>query len=153
MNLKKYVLEVLSTEWTTTDELAKMLSAKFPEEIMFEKDYGSDEKALSKALGPTLYGLKNQGFVEDDLTKWPETKKWRRMEKEERTSLDVVVKALMLLGYAQNENQALRILALRAIRENGEDYKKIIEEAKRIEETKKKLLKTALGTRENAESE
>jgi hypothetical protein len=153
MDLKKYVLEVLSTEWTTTDQLAEMLSVKFPNEIMFEKDYGSNEKTLSKALGPTLYGLKNRGLVEDDLAKWPETKRWRRIEKEERTSLDVVIKALTLLGYAQNENQALRILALRAIRENVDDYKKIIEEAKKIEETKKKLLKTALGTRENAGNE
>jgi hypothetical protein len=146
MDLKKHILEVLSTDWTPTDEIADILSVKFPNEISFDKDYRGDKKALSQALGPTLHGMKNQALVEDDGTKWPGVKKWRRIEKDENISVDVVVKSLMMLGYSQSENQALRILAMRAIRENPEDYKKIVEEAKKIEETKKKLLKKALGT-------
>jgi hypothetical protein len=146
MDLKKYVLEVLSTELTSSDEIAHILSVKFPSEIKFADDYGNDEKRLSKALGPTLYGMKNQGLVEDDGTKYPDAKKWRRVEQKEHTSIDNVVQSLIMLGYAQSENQALRILALRAVRENPDDYKKVVEEAKKMEETRKKLLKTAIGT-------
>lgn len=152
LNLRKYVLEILSTEWTTTDELAEMLSVKFPSEIMFEKDYRGDKKALSQALGPTLWALKNNGLVGDDGTKWPGKKRWCKIQREERTSLNSVVESLIQLNYAQNENQALRILALRAIRENPDDYEKLVEEAKKIEETKKRLLKKAIGTRKKADT-
>lgn len=146
MNLSKYVLEILPTEWTTTDELAEILSVKFPIEIGFEKDY-FDKTTLSQALGPTLWALKNKGLVEDDGTKWPAKKRWKKVRsEEERPLLDLVIKSLMELNYAQNENQALRILALRAIRENPGDYKKIMEEAGNIEETRKRLLKIAIGT-------
>jgi hypothetical protein len=145
VDLKKYVMEVLSTDLTSSDEIAQMLIVKFPTEIKFAEDYGSDRKTLSKAIGPTLYGLKNQGLVEDDGTKWPDAKKWRRLEKEERISINNVLKSLIMLGYAQSENQALRILALRAVRENPNDYKKVVDEAKKMEETRKKLLKTAIG--------
>lgn len=147
LKLREFVLEILSTEWTATDELAEILSVKFPNEIMFDKDYKGDKMILSKALGPTLWAMSNDGFVEDDGTKWPEKKRWRRMGKEEQTSVDAVMKSLIQLNYAQNENQALRILAMRAIRENPEDYEKLVEEAKNIEETKKRLLKIAIGTR------
>jgi len=149
MDLKKYALEVLSTEFTSTNEIAEMLAAKFPNEIMFERDYGSDKKTLSQALGPTLHGLKNQGLVEDDGKKWPNVKKWRRIEKKEgSTTIDEVVHALILLGYGKNENQALRILAMRAIKDNPDDYETIVEEASKIEETKRKLLKTIIGRKE-----
>lgn len=152
MNLKKYVLEILPTEWTTTNEMSEMLSVKFANEIMFEKDYRGDKKLLSQALGPTLFGLKNQGLVEDNGTKWPGVKRWRKIEKEEHTSIDTVIKSLIMLGYAQNENQALRILALRTVRENRDDYSKIVDEANKIEETKKRLLKTAIGTEKKSNS-
>lgn len=146
MNLRRYVLETLSTQWTKSDKLAEILSVKFPHEIMFEKDYRGDKKLLSKALGPTLWGLENNGFIEDDGTEWPGKKRWRKIQKEERTSLNTVIESLLQLNYAQNENQALRILALRAIRENSDDYERLVEEAKKIEETKKRLLKIAIGT-------
>lgn len=146
LNLKKYILEILSTEWTTTNELAEIMSVKFPNEIMFEKDYRADKKALSQALGPTLWALKNNRFVEHDGTKWPGKKRWRKIQKKERISLDAVIESLTLLNYAQNESQALRILAIRAIRENPKDYEKLVEEAKKIEEAKKRLLKIAIGT-------
>ena len=149
LELRKHVLEILSTEWTTTDELAEILSVKFPSEIMFERDYKGDKKVLSQALGPTLWALSNDGFVEDDGSVWK--KRWRKVEKEERTSVDAVVESLVQLNYAQNENQALRILAIRAIRENPEDYEKLVEEAKKIEETKKRLLKIAIGTEKKAD--
>ena len=145
MDLRKYVLEILSTEWTTSDELAEILSVKFPSEIMFDKDYMGDKRALSQALGPTLWGLKNDGFVEDDRTYGK--KRWRRIEEEEETSLDTVIESLIQLRYAQNESQALRILAMRAVRENPDDFKKLVEEAKKMEETKKRLFKTLLGTK------
>lgn len=147
LNLRKYVLEVLSTEWTTTEELAEILSANFSNGIMFKTDYRNDKRVLSSALGPTLYGLRNEGLVEHDGTAWPKTKRWRIIAKEEQTSLGTVVKSLMQMGYAQNENQALRILALRAIRENPDDYKQLVEEATKMEETKKRLVKIVIGTK------
>jgi len=147
MNLRKHVLEVLSTEWTTTDELADILRVKFPDEIRFEKDYGGDKKRLSQALGPTCWGLRNVGLIEDDGTKWPGTKRWRRIAKEEQTSLDVVINSLIELDLAANENQALRILGMRAIQEFPADYEKIVEEATKIRETKRRLAKIAIGSK------
>jgi len=150
LNLKKYVLEILSSEWTTSDELAKILSMKFPNEIMFDKDYKGDISILSQALGPTLWGLKNNALIEDDGVKWPEKKRWRKPQQEEKASLNKVIKSLIDLNYAQNENKALRILALRAIRENPDDYKKIVGESEKIEETKRRLLKTIVGTKKKS---
>lgn len=152
MNLRRYVLEILPREWTTTEELAEILSVQFPKEIMFERDYRGDKKFLSQALGPTLYGLRNAGFVEDDGTRWPETKRWCKIAKEEHTSLDTIIKSFIELNFAQNENQALRILAIRAIRENPDDYKKLIEEATSMEETKKRLIKIAIGTKKKSDT-
>lgn len=146
LNLRKYVLEILSTEWTRSGELAEILSVKFPNEIMFEKDYRGDTNLLSQALGPTLWGLKNDGLIEDDGTKWPGKKRWRKVQREEGISLNKVIKSLIDLNYVQNENQALRILALRAIRENPDNYEKLVQEAEKIEETRKRLLKIAIGT-------
>ena len=97
--------------------------------------------------------MRNKGLVEDDGTKWPERKRWRRIEKEGHTSLDAALEALIQLNYAQNENQAVRILALRAVRENPQDIRKLIQEAKKIEETKKRLLKIAIGTRKTSNAE
>lgn len=145
MNLRKYVLQILSTKWTTTDELAEVLSSEFPSEIMFERDYMGNKKSLSQALGPTLYGLKNAGLVEDDGTEWPATKHWKRVQPKEQISVDKAAEALIMLHWTKDKEQAIRMLAARTIREHPAEFKELIEKVTRIREESKRIGRKVLG--------
>ena len=144
MNLQERVMEFITSEWVTSKELAKLIANKYRED--FEKSpYSGDLSALSMALGPALYALARRNRIEHDGTEWPATKHWRRVEPKERTSVQDVAKALTQLNLAKDEEQAIRMLAARTIREHQDEFKILVQKALRLSQESMKIGKEILG--------
>ena len=144
MELQKRVMEIIGRNWTTSRKLAKIIAKKFPEEFK-SGPYQRDITALSMALGPSLYALANRGLIEHDETQWPAIKHWRRVQQKEPISVDDAAQVLITLHFAKDKDQAIRMLAARTIREHKDEFKKLIDEASRINEESKKIGKKLLG--------
>lgn len=147
MNLQEPVMEIITTDWITSRELAKIIAEKYPED--FEgQPYSGDVTALSMALGPVLYALSNRGRIEHDGTEWPAIKRWRRVQPKEPISVDDVAEALILLHWAKDKEQAIRMLAARTIRDNKIEFEEMMKEASRIREESTKIGRKVLGLSE-----
>lgn len=144
MNLQEQIMEIISTDWVTSRELAEVIAHKFPDDFK-KQSYGGNIAALSMALGPVLYALANRGSIEHDGTKWPETKHWRRIEPKERISVHDVAEALIRLHLATDNDQATRMLAARTVREHESDFKILIQEASRVSTESLRIGKKILG--------
>lgn len=147
MELQKPVMEIITGDWTTSKALAKVIADNYPEEFK-EAPYLGDLSTLSMALGPVLWALRNQGLIEDDGTKWPATKRWRRTIPKESISVDDVAEALVKLHHAKDKDQAIRMLAARTVRERRKEFKDLIDDASRISEEAMTIGKKMLGLEE-----
>lgn len=144
MNLQERVMEIITTDWITSRELAVIIAEKYPDDFKKEP-YSGDVKALSMALGPSLYALANRGRIEHDGTEWPAIKHWRRVRPKESISVDDVAEALITLNLAKDKEQAIRMLAARAISGNEPEFEELVKEASRIREETKKIGERLLG--------
>ena len=144
MNVQKRIMEIITNDWITSRELAIIIAKKYPDDFKKEP-YSGDTKALSMALGPSLYALANRGRIEHDGTEWPATKRWRRAQPKESISVDDVTEALIMLHLAKDKEQAIRMLAARTIRDNEVEFKELIEEASRITKEAKRIGERLLG--------
>ena len=144
MNLQERIMEIITNDWITSRELAKIIAKKYPEDFQ-KQPYSGDISALSMALGPALYALSNRGFIKHDETKWPAIKRWKRVQWKLPVSVDDAAQALVLLHLAKDKNQGIRMLAARTIRENKDEFKQLVKEASRISEESMKLGKKMLG--------
>lgn len=144
MDLQEHVMWIIDTNWTTSRELAVIIAQKYPEEFK-KPPYSGVIPALSMALGPALYALSKQGRIEHDGTKWPATKRWRRVGPKEGISVDNAAEALMKLHSAADKNQAIRMLAARTIREHKDEFRVLIQDASRVSEESMKIRKRMLG--------
>jgi len=142
--LQKYVMEVIDSEWITSRKLAERIARKHPE-VFKAKPYNGDITALSMALGPVLYALARRGLIEHDGAEWPKIKRWRRIVSKGHISVNEVAKALVNLHYAADENQAIRLLAARAVREHESEFRKLVKQASRLSEESAKIAKKMLG--------
>ena len=147
MSLQRCVMEIINSEWVTSRKLAEIIAKKHPE-IFKAEPYNGDITALSMALGPVLYALARKGLVEHDGTEWPATKRWRRVLSKEHVSVNDVAEALIKLHLATDENQAVRMLAARTIREHESEFKELIKQAIKISEESMKIGKKLLGLSE-----
>lgn len=144
MNLQEEVMRLITSDWVTSKELAELIAEKNPEEFKKEP-YLGDISNLSKALGPVLWALRNQGRIADDGTKYPGTKRWKRLESIDKISVGDAAKALVKLNLATDESQAIRMLASRTIRDHREEFERLVQDAFRVNEEALRIGRQMLG--------
>ena len=144
MNLQKCIMEIIGPEWTTSRKLAEIIAERYP--VEFKKTpYDGEVTRLSMALGPSLYALVRQGLIEHDGTKWPEVKNWKRVQAKGDLSPNDVAAALVALHLAKDIDQGIRMLAARAVKEHGPEFKELIGQVSEISDASMRIGKKLLG--------
>jgi len=147
MDLQKYIMEIIGPEWTTSRKLAEIIAERYPAEFK-KAPYDGEVTRLSMALGPSLYALVRQGLIEHDGTKWPEIKSWKRVQAKGDLSPNDVAAALVALHLAKDVDQGIRMLAARAVKEHGPEFKELIKKVSEISDASMKIGKKLLGLEE-----
>lgn len=137
-------MEIIGPDWTTSKKLAETIAERYSKEFN-KAPYNGEITVLSMALGPSLYALSRQGLVQHDGTKWPDIKKWKRVQSEGYLSVDDVASALVALHEAKDVDQGIRMLAARAVKEHQIEYKELVPQVSKLSDEGMKIAKKLLG--------
>lgn len=148
MNLQDEVMKFVKIDsWITGRELAEQIALKYPEDFR-KKPYLGDISIFTKALGSVLTSLRKQKRIIDDSTPYPGAKRWKRAEADDNITVEDAARALVKLNLANDENQAVRMLASRTVRENTPEFEALIKDANRVSEEALRIGKQMLGIKD-----
>jgi hypothetical protein len=142
--LQDEVMKLIGDEWISGKELAEQIAEKNPEEFK-KAPYLGDISKFTKALGPVLWALRNKKKIVDDGAKYPAAARWKRAEPGNSISVEEAARALVKVHLANDEKQAIRMLASRTIREHKPEFEEYIQAANRNNEEALKIGRKMLG--------
>lgn len=140
IKLSEEATQVAEPNYRTAMELAKKLAEKYPE--VLKSKYRNSVPFLSRALGPVLTTLVRKHQLEDDGTKWPGIRKYRKpavQQSSDDITIDQIAIAYTEAGLAKDELGGLRILAEIALEDHKDKFKETLAKFKAAKEELAKL--------------
>jgi hypothetical protein len=135
IKLSEEAVQIAESNYKTAMEFAFEIGKKYPD--ILKNKYKNSVPYLSRALGPVLTTLVRKHQLEDDGTKWPRIRKYRKLavqQSNDDITIDQIAIAYSEAGLAKDETDGLRILAKIALEDHKNEFKETLAKLKTAKE-------------------
>jgi hypothetical protein len=141
MKLNEIAINEVGTEFEDAQAIVKKMRINHPTELNawlndHPKSKSRNDEFLGRIIGPILTRAVQDGKIQDDGTKWPGIRKYRKLQPNAAVNTkDAVADLLVQMGVLKNRAEFDQILRDRAWAMHHEEYETMVEKLKKAKES------------------